>query len=134
MPAAALGCHFSGICYAIKTDILENTRKMLDNFQIPETKGPEDYIIGLAASAAALPKLSGMMSVWHEGDRFADCVGWNYQCGTSSENIAGYFNAFGIVTYGNWFLYNGLNRHSRVEPMKLMLKHMQNTYIIKNDE
>lgn len=118
------GCHFSGICYCIKTHILKAGREMLNNFKIPTERGPEDYIIGLAMSAASIPKLSEMISVWHQGEPRAEACGWNFMNNPpTAESVEMYYKMFDIVTYGNWFMHKneGLTLESRVLPMQMML-------------
>lgn len=117
------GCHFSGICYCIKTGILKAGRKMLNNFNIPLNKGPEDYIIGLAMSAASIPQLSEMIEVWHPGEEKSQAVGWNYSNNPpAQESIDMYYNMFDIVTFGNWFMYKNLTPKDRIKPMEMLLE------------
>ena len=123
MASTRPGCHFSGICYCIKTDLLEGGKKALDNLYIPLDKGPEDYIIGLAMSCASLPYLSEMITVYGGADNVkTSAVGWNYASNNLDEGSEMYYKTFEIVTYGNWFMHQGLTKLDRCKPMEIMLK------------
>lgn len=117
------GCHFSGICYFMHADILDETYKLVKQWEfIPEERGPEDYIIGLACSVAALPTLSHQISVWNSagnGDN-GTSVGWNYKCPLCKESMTFYKNKFNLITFGNWFMHSNLTMADRIPPMKML--------------
>lgn len=122
MASTRPGCHFSGICYCIKTELLEGGKRALDNLYIPLDKGPEDYIIGLAMSCASLPRLSEMITVYAGANNVkTSAVGWNYAMDDLVNGSEMYYKMFEIVTYGNWFIHPGLTRLDRCKPMEKML-------------
>lgn len=120
------GCHFSGILYCFRTHPLKEALRLIKEFPVPTDRGPEDYIIGLALSAASLPRLSLMIGVWNDRSREREGVScaWNYGIKKEDYNrmIPFYCSIFQIVTMGNWFIHEGLTPKDRLEPARLLVE------------
>lgn len=118
------GCHFSGILYMFRTAPLEKALELARQFPIPEVRGPEDYIIGLAISAASLPKLSLMLSVWNDAEKKGLSAAWVYSIPKDKYGvmIPIYYHLFQFITMGNWFLFDGLTPAARLKPAEELVK------------
>ena len=125
--------YYGGHCYMMKTSILEKGKKMLDNFEIPDNCGPEDYIIGLAMCAADVSKRSSfLLSEWTSGNPSADSTWWNFDNSVIRENIKLYYDMVEIICFGGWKSHPICNdKWYRIEPMKMLLQYQeeQNTVI-----
>lgn len=121
------GCHFSGIMYCFRTRPLKEALRLVKEFPVPDHKGPEDYIIGLAISAASLPKLSLLISVWNESARDGVSAAWNYDIKEENFNelVPYYCNIFQIITMGNWFLFKGGTKKDRLLPARLIIEELE---------
>lgn len=121
------GCQFCGMCYMIKTSILEKCKKCLYKFDLPEDKGPEDYIIGLAACICSIPKMSQLMTIWRSGlTVHTEGVAWDYANDITDKAMKLYYDTAEFATFGNWFLYKGLTSDDRIKPMEKMLDFLTN--------
>lgn len=116
---------FIGMCYAIKTRILEAGKKILHSFEMDEINAPEDHVIGLGMAAASIPNFAFKMESNNSDDKITDFISWNYDCQINEPNIKMYYDKYQVITYGNWFLHNGLVKDDRIEPMKEMLKYQE---------
>lgn len=122
------GCHFSGILYMFRTEPLEQALKLARQFPIPDVRGPEDYIIGLAISAASLPRLSLMIDVWNDAAKTGLACAWNYNITEDhyTEMIPFYGKVFQFITMGNWFIHPGLTPAARLKPAEELVKWLEN--------
>lgn len=116
------GCYFSGVCYGFKTDVIDKALQLIKQFPIPYEKGPEDYCIGVAMCAGALPRLSVLLSPWNEKSKEGSYCGWNYSCDLNEKIFKMYYELFQYVSVGNWFLTPGLTKEDRVAPAAGLLK------------
>ena len=119
------GCHFSGILYMFHTEPLEKALELAKAFPIPEMSGPEDYIIGLAISAASLPRLSLMIDVWNDAARTGLACAWNYNITDLGQMIPFYGKVFQFITMGNWFIHEGLTPAARLKPAEELVKWLE---------
>lgn len=118
------GCHFSGVLYMFRTEYIPRALELVKTFPVPDHIGPEDYIIGLAISAASLPKLSLLIEVWSEHSRRGAAAGWHYAISKERyhEMIPHYYKLFQFVTMGNWFVHAGLTPADRIPPAEGLVK------------
>lgn len=122
------GCHFSGVLYMFKTEYITRALELLKTFPVPDHTGPEDYIIGLAFSAASLPKLSLMIDVWSDESRKGAACGWNYGIEKAKypSMIPFYHKMFQFITMGNWFASPNLTSADRIPPSEALVKYIEN--------
>lgn len=122
------GCHFSGVLYMFKTQYLPKALELLKTFPVPDHTGPEDYIIGLAISAASLPRLSLLIEVWTNESRRGAAAGWHYGIPKEKygEMIPFYHKLFQFITMGNWFAHPELTAADRIPPSDALVKLIEN--------
>lgn len=123
------GSYYSGMCYAFKSDVIDNTIALFNSeyCNIPDVYGPEDYFIGTIMSTASLPKLSLLLMNWNDRAQEGAICGWNYKCPNDEEHFRMYYQLFQFVSVGNWFKYPGLTKADRVIPAKGLCEMVENT-------
>ena len=121
--------YFSGALYAFRNKPLKKALEIAQIMNIPEDKGPEDYLIGLAICAGASPHYSMCIPKWNDKANEGYFSGWDY--GIKPENlekeVKWFYDTFHIITYGNWWVWKdkGITLDDRPTAARRMLAYME---------